>query len=325
MLTSALLIIVGFILLIKGADFLVYGASSVAKKFHIPEIIIGLTIVSIGTSLPELFVSLASELNGSSDMVIGNVIGSNLNNLLLILGLSTTIRPVKFQRETRLIENPICIIITAIFIMFCNTSGEISKYEALILIIVFILFIIYTIIMSKKGEQFDKKDTTIKEDTTTDAQTEIQHFSIVKSLLAIFLGAIALKIGGDLTVKNATSIARMINISEKIISLTILAIGTSLPELVTGITATIRGSSDIAIGNIIGSNIFNILLIIGISGLISPITYNFTYNTQIGVLLFATILLSLFSVIPPKNEMSRLNGVLYLIIYIIYTVFLFIT
>ena len=320
MLTSALLIIVGFILLIKGADFLVYGASSVAKKFHIPEIIIGLTIVSIGTSLPELFVSLASELNGSSDMVIGNVIGSNLNNLLLILGLSTTIRPVKFQRETRLIENPICIIITAIFIMFCNTSGEISKYEALILIIVFILFIIYTIIMSKKGEQFDKEDTTIKEDTTTDAQTEIQHFSIVKSLLAIFLGAIALKIGGDLT-----SIARMINISEKIISLTILAIGTSLPELVTGITATIRGSSDIAIGNIIGSNIFNILLIIGISGLISPITYNFTYNTQIGVLLFATILLSLFSVIPPKNEMSRLNGVLYLIIYIIYTVFLFIT
>ena len=179
--------------------------------------------------------------------------------------------------------------------------------------------------MSKKGEQFDKEDTTIKEDTTTDAQTEIQHFSIVKSLLAIFLGAIALKTGGDLTVKNATSIARMINISEKIISLTILAIGTSLPELVTGITATIRGSSDIAIGNIIGSNIFNILLIIGISGLISPITYNFTYNTQIGVLLFATILLSLFSVIPPKNEMSRLNGVLYLIIYIIYTVFLFIT
>ena len=325
MLTSALLIIVGFILLIKGADFLVYGASSVAKKFHIPEIIIGLTIVSIGTSLPELFVSLASELNGSSDMVIGNVIGSNLNNLLLILGLSTTIRPVKFQRETRLIENPICIIITAIFIMFCNTSGEISKSEAFILIIVFIFFIIYTIIMSKKGEQFDKEDTTIKEDTTTDAQTEIQHFSIVKSLLAIFLGAIALKIGGDLTVKNATSIARMINISEKIISLTILAIGTSLPELVTGITATIRGSSDIAIGNIIGSNIFNILLIIGISGLISPITYNFTYNTQIGVLLFATILLSLFSVIPPKNEMSRLNGVLYLIIYIIYTVFLFIT
>ena len=173
MLTSALLIIVGFILLIKGADFLVYGASSVAKKFHIPEIIIGLTIVSIGTSLPGLFVSLASELNGSSDMVIGNVIGSNLNNLLLILGLSTTIRPVKFQRETRLIENPICIIITAIFIMFCNTSGEISKYEALILIIVFILFIIYTIIMSKKGEQFDKEDTTIKEDNTTDSQTEI--------------------------------------------------------------------------------------------------------------------------------------------------------
>lgn len=143
MLLSVFLIIVGFVLLIKGADFLVEGSSNIAKKFHIPEIIIGLTIVSIGTSMPELFVSTTSSMNGSSDMSIGNIIGSNLCNLLLILGLSAMIRPIKFQRETRLIEMPMCLAITIIFIIFCNTSQTIQKNEAIILIILFVMFIYY--------------------------------------------------------------------------------------------------------------------------------------------------------------------------------------
>ena len=318
MVVPILLIILGFVLLIKGADFLVDGASSLAKRFNIPDIIIGLTIVSIGTSMPELFVSSTSAMNGSSDMAIGNIIGSNLCNLLMILGISTIIKPVKFQKETRLIEIPLCLIITIIFAIFCNTSGTISRIEALILIFLFVLFIIYTIIMGKKGKAFDAENAIIeiKEDN--------KLLSLKKSIILIVLGIVGLKIGGDLTVENATNLARMFKVSEKIIGLTILAIGTSLPELVTSVTAAIKGNSDIAIGNIIGSNIFNILLIIGVSAIISPLTYNFTYNIQIAILVLSTVVLSIFPIIPPKNEMSRFNGLIYLIIYIIYMVILFV-
>ncbi len=268
--------------------------------------------------MPELFVSSTSSLNGSSDMAIGNIIGSNLCNLLLILGLSTIIKPVKFQRETRLIEIPMCLVITIIFAIFCNTSGTISKTEGIVLIILFILFLLYTIVMGKKGEQFDKENNIIE------IQTKTKQLSIAKSIVLIILGIIGLKIGGDLTVDNAINIARMFNVSEKIISLTILAIGTSLPELVTSVTAAIKGNSDIAIGNIIGSNIFNILLIIGVSAIISTLVYNFTYNIQIGILILAMIVLALFPIIPPKNEMSRFNGMIYLAMYVLYMIILFI-
>ena len=308
MLVSIGLIILGFILLIKGADFLVEGSSNIAKKFHIPEIIIGLTIVSIGTSMPELFVSTTSSINGYADMSIGNIIGSNLCNLLLILGLSALIRPIKFQRETRLIEMPMCLAVTIIFMIFCNTAGTIQKSEAIVLIILFVLFIIYTIVMAKKGEKFDEEDTIVE------IKTDSKKIPIAKNIIFIILGIIGLKIGGDLTVDNALIIARQFNVSEKIIGLTILAIGTSLPELVTSVTAAIKGNSDIAIGNIIGSNIFNILFIIGVSAVISPLEYNFTYNIQMIILIIAMLVLSLFPVIPPKNEMSRMNGAIYLIL-----------
>ncbi len=317
MFLSIILIAIGFALLVKGADFLVDGSSNIAKKFHIPEIIIGLTIVSIGTSMPELFVSLTSALEGYSDMSMGNVIGSNIANLLLILGLSTIIRPIKFQRETRLIEMPMCLILTIIFMIFCNTEGVISKIEAIILLILFIIFILYTIIMGKNGEKFDKEETIIE------LKTENEKVSIFKSIVFIVLGIIGLKVGGDLTVDNALVVARFFNISEKIISLTILAIGTSLPELVTSVTAAIKGNSDIAIGNIIGSNIFNMLLIIGISALINPIIYNVSYNLEIVILILGILLLSIFPIIPPKNQMKRSNGLIYLIIYVLYMVNLF--
>ncbi len=317
MFLSIILIAIGFALLVKGADFLVDGSSNIAKKFHIPEIIIGLTIVSIGTSMPELFVSLTSALEGYSDMSMGNVIGSNIANLLLILGLSTIIRPIKFQRETRLIEMPMCLILTIIFMIFCNTEGVISKIEAIILLILFIIFILYTIIMGKNGEKFDKEETIIE------LKTENEKVSIFKSIVFIVLGIIGLKVGGDLTVDNALVVARFFNISEKIISLTILAIGTSLPELVTSVTAAIKGNSDIAIGNIIGSNIFNMLLIIGISALINPIIYNVSYNLEMVILILGILLLSIFPIIPPKNQMNRSNGLIYLIIYVLYMVNLF--
>ncbi len=318
MVLSIIFIIIGFALLIKGADFLVDGASNVAKKFHIPEIIIGLTIVSMGTSMPELFVSATSALNGSADMAIGNIVGSNICNLLLILGLSAFIKPVIFQRETRLIEIPICLIVTIIFTIFCNTDGTISKVEGIILIVLFLLFIIYTIIMSKKGNKFDGTEES------NELTVQDKPISITKNILFIIIGIIGLKIGGDLTVDNATNIARMFNVSEKIIGLTILAVGTSLPELVTSVTAAIKGNSDIAIGNIVGSNIFNILFIIGVSALITPLAYNFTYNIQMIILIAATIILALFPAIPPKNEMSRMNGLIYFILYLVYLAILFV-
>lgn len=313
MLLSIILIAVGFVLLIKGADFLVDGSSDIAKKFHIPEIMVGLTIVSIGTSMPELFVSLTSALNGHSDLSIGNVIGSNICNLLLILGLSTVIRPIKFQKQTKLIDIPICLIITIIFMIFCNTGSGITKLESIILILLFIIFILYTVFIGLKGESVDKKE-----------EIKYNNISIPKSIVYIIIGIIGLKVGGDLAVNNAVIIAEHFNISEKIISLTILAIGTSLPELVTSVTAAFKGNSDIAIGNIIGSNIFNILLIIGVSSFINPIAYNATYNIQMIILILGTILLSLFPVIPPKDEMNRFNGLIYLIFYIIYLVILFV-
>lgn len=311
------LIVLGFILLVKGADLLVEGASGIAKKFHIPEIVIGLTIVSIGTSLPELFVSIKSAISGHSDMAIGNVIGSNIANLLLILGMSTIIRSVSFKRETRLIEIPMCLAITIIFMMICNFGQNVTRFEAIFLLVLFVLFIIYTIVMAFKGEKFDKEDG---EEAGEDEDTG----SIIKNVVYIILGIVLLKLGGDFTVDNAENIANFFNLSEKIISVTILAIGTSLPELVTGVSAAIKGKSDIAIGNILGSNIFNMLLIIGVSALIKPIVYNVSYNIDMIFVILGTAILSLFPIIPPKNKMTKRNGILYVFLYVAYMVTLFV-
>lgn len=317
MFVSIVLIIIGFVLLIKGADFLVEGSSNVAKRFHIPEIIIGLTIISIGTSMPELFVSITSALDGYPDMAIGNVIGSNIVNLLFILGLSSIIKSVAFKRETRLIEIPICLFVSIIFMIICNIGQDVSRLDGIILIALFILFIIYTIVMAFKGEEFDKEDDNVEE------EKEEKKGSTLKDVLFIVLGIVALKVGGDLAVDNAVNVAKILGLSEKIISITILAIGTSLPELVTSVSAAIKGKSDIAIGNILGSNIFNMLLIIGTSSLIKPIVYNMSYNKDLIILIAGTAILSLFPLIPPKNKMSRMNGVIYVIMYLGYMVSLF--
>ena len=311
------LIVLGFILLIKGADLLVEGASNVAKKFHIPEIIIGLTIVSIGTSLPELFVSIKSAMGGYPDMAIGNVVGSNIANLLLILGVSTIIKPISFKRETRLIEMPICLAVSIIFMIICNIGQDVTRIDATILLILFILFIIYTVVMAVKGEEFDKEDGEQVQDNKDTGST-------IKNILYIILGIVLLKFGGDFTVDNAVNVANFFGLSEKLISVTILAVGTSLPELVTSVSAAIKGKSDIAIGNILGSNIFNMLFIIGVSALIKPITYNLSYNIDMIFVLVATAVLAIFPIIPPKNKMSRGNGLVYVILYCIYLAILLI-
>ena len=316
-----LFILAGFVLLIKGADFLVDGASSVAKRFHIPEIVIGLTIVSIGTSMPELFVSTTSALQGSADMSIGNIIGSNVCNLLLILGLSAMISPVKFQKATRNIEIPMCFFVTAVFLLLCNLGAEISFVDSLVLLVMFVGFIGYTMYVAKKG-QAEALAAAAAGEVKEEAEEKKKPMWL--NIVLIALGVAGLKFGGDLTVNNAVVIAEELGISEKVIGLTILAIGTSLPELVTSVMAAVKGNDDIAIGNIIGSNIFNMLMIIGVTAFITPLNYNLTYNVQMYILLFSLVLLELFAITKPKDKMGRFNGAIYVACYAAYMVLLFV-
>ncbi len=309
MIVNILLIVLGFVLLIKGADFLVDGASNIAKKLHIPEIVIGLTIVSIGTSMPELFVSITSALEGYPDMSIGNVVGSNIANLLLILGLTAAIRPIPFKKETIKFEIPFCLGSTILLFVLANTGKTITRMESFGMILAFGLFIGYTFVLAKKSKGNNKK---VKSKTP-----------IWKDILLIILGILGLKFGGDFTVENAVAIATTLGLSEKIISVTILAVGTSLPELVTSLSAAKKGETDLAIGNIIGSNIFNFLLIVGVSAAIKPITYNVSYNRDLIVLFASVILLLIFSYTKPKGKMSKSNGIIYFLCYVAYLAMLF--
>ena len=314
MFIQILFILIGFTLLIKGADFLVDGSNAIAKKLHISEIVIGLTIVSIGTSMPELFVSTTSAIEGYSDISIGNIIGSNICNLLLILGLSALIRPLEFQNQTKLIENPMSIFLTLIFLIIFNINQNINRYEGLILIGLFCLFLTYTIIMAKRNQQ----DVILQF-----SNEKSKKISIFKNTMLILLGIILLKLGSELVVENAKRIAITLSVSEKVIGLTIVAIGTSLPELVTSVTAAIKGDSDIAIGNIVGSNIFNMLLIVGVSAVINPISYNITYNFQMLILFIGMAMITFFPFVKPKNKLSRVEGLLFVLLYIFYTIKLF--
>lgn len=326
MFLQIIIMLVGFALLVKGADLLVDGASNIAKKFHIPEIVIGLTIVSVGTSMPELMVSLTSALEGHSDMSIGNVVGSNIANLLLILGICAIIKNLNFKKETKYFESPFALIVTILLFIFGNNciidgSGVIGRGAGFVLIGLCILFIIYNIIMAKKGEDFDgiSKDLVI-----VNIEMSTARYTI-KSIIFIILGIVCLKFGGDFVVDSASEIARILGMSEKLISLTIIAVATSLPELATSVIATKKGEVDLAIGNIIGSCIFNILLIIGLSAIITPISYSLNYNKDIICLIVATIFLALFPFIGKKDEMTRANGIIYLIGYIAYSISLIIT
>lgn len=303
-------IFMGFYLLLKGADFLVDGASSVAKKFHLPTIIIGLTIVAIGTSMPELMVSSTASVEGLSDMSIGNIVGSNIANLFLILGICSIIKPLKFQKNTEFIENFVTILATLMLFFFGNNtkSNIITRSDGFILLGCASSFIFYNIYRAKRNNNsiIEFQDANYND------------ISILKSFFIIIIGILALKIGGDVVVKYASKIAYLLGISEKIISITIVAFATSLPELLTSVNATIKGETDMAIGNIIGSQIFNIFLIIGVSAILCPIKYSLHYNFDISVLLIGTILFALFPFFGRKHYMTRVNGIIFVTIYTFY-------
>lgn len=308
MILNIIFIIVGFFLLVKGADLLVDGSSRIARKFNVKEIIIGLTIVSIGTSMPELIISVTSALKNQSDFAIGNILGSNISNLFFILGVCAIIKPLLFKKQTVRIEIPFVIFLTALLYIFGNNGDYhlITELEGIIFIVFCVLFTIYNIFISKNinnSEMEKNKNKDIK---------------LSKSFLLIMIGIILLKFGGDFVVDNASRIATLLGISERVISLTIVAISTSLPELITSTLATYKGEIDLAIGNIIGSNILNIVLIVGIMAIINPIPYSVSFNKDLMIFLIGMIFLFIVPFIGEKYKIERVSGYIYLISYFIY-------
>ncbi len=309
-LLQVVLLVLGFVLLVKGADFFVEGASGIAGKFGIPQLVIGLTIVAMGTSAPEAAVSITAALSGGEgvDLTVGNVLGSNIMNVLIILGITAVIIPVAIQKSTLKIELPFMIVISAIFLGLGLTGNVITRLEGGILVVLFLIYMAYLLWMAKKGKE--------------EVEEENQNKKIWLLLLMTVLGAAAIVIGSDFVVDSASEIAGILGVSQRIIGLTIVAFGTSLPELVTSVTAAKRGKADIAIGNIVGSNIFNLLFVAGITALITPVAYAKNFLVD-GVVTIGAGVLLLLGVIR-KQELRRPVGILMIAVYAVYLGYLLI-
>jgi cation:H+ antiporter len=316
MLVPILLLLVGFAILIKGADFLVNGASSAAKKYGISNLAIGLTVVAFGTSMPELIVSLISALNGKNDASFGNVIGSNNFNLLFILGIAGIIYPLVVQKNTVKYEVPLSLLAAIVLYVLVNDvmlwGGEVnilSRWDAFVLILFFGLFMLYIY-------------RTMSRTTDIEEGEPIKIYSTWASVGMVVLGLAMLIGGGELVVDNAIDIAHHFGLSERLIGLTILAAGTSLPELATSAVAAYRKNTDIAIGNVIGSNIFNIFFILGITGVVSPIPYNTAMNFDMQVLGASTVVLMIFMFTLNTRKLDRWEALMMFLGYIAYTIYL---
>lgn len=314
------MIIAGFILLIYGAKALITGASSLARLFNVPEIVIGLTIVALGTSAPEIVVNLISGIEGHHEVVFGNIIGSNNFNLFLVLGVSGAIYPIAVRQETVRKEIPFSLFASGILFILVNDrnfgTGPVNNtsiLDGIILLCLFILFLVY-VFRTMKSRYIDT--------------TEIEELSQVKSrwgiALRLLFGLAGLSIGGKLVVDNAINVAEYFDVSEKMIGLTIVAAGTSLPELATTSVAAYKKKADMAIGNIIGSNLFNILLVLGLTSIVSPLKYNTVLNIDIFFLMGGTTMILLFLITLKKNKVDRFEAITLLIGFVAYMVFLFI-
>ena len=315
MLIDILLLLVGFVALIYGANFLVDSASSLAARWGVPSIVIGLTIVAFGTSAPELVVNVFAATTGSTDMVLGNVLGSNIFNVLGILGISALIYPLTVKSNTTWIEIPlsllaaICVFVVASDVVLDGaTTNLISRSEGIVLLLFFLIFLVYNLMVAKSG--------------AADEEMETKDYSVGKAVLFIALGLAGLIIGGRLIVTSAVSIAEVIGLSERVIGLTVVSIGTSLPELATSVIAVRKKNVDIAIGNVVGSNIFNIFLILGISGTIVPLGINHDSFFDIMVNMVTGLLLFIFVFTGKGRSIERWEGAVFVIGYIAYVTYL---
>lgn len=330
-------IVVGFVLLVVGADWLVDGASDLAKRIGMPDRVIGLTIVSVGTSLPELVVSLSSATGGYSDMAFGNVTGSCLANLLLVLGLTALIQPIPLSRRSYRVEIPISIGATVLLLIFANTGNELSRWEGLILVIVFVLFLAETVYSGLKEGSATAIDSEVGEyDEYEEDYDYEEKGTIIAKLRPLFnkprpplidvaiiaISVIMLKYGADFVVDNAVIVAEALGVSERVIGITVVAIGTCLPELAASVAAALRGNTDIAIGNIVGSNIANVLLVMGVPAMISPLPYETAYNLDFILLIVCSAVLVISAFICKKlqkrQRVNRILGLVYVMIYILY-------
>ena len=311
------LIVVGFIFVIKGADLLVRGATSIAKKFNLSEMLIGLTIVAIGTSLPEIFITITSSLEGHSDLIIGNAIGSCICNFLLVIGLTSLIRPVKLEKRIVYVHLSVGIAAMLLLLFLGNTDkigdiGVITRGQGVILLLSTILYILYTIYEDKKI-----KDKKLEEEIIKDVESrEVKSIGVI--IIYTILGVLGLKFGADFVVDNAVLIAQGLGWSESFIGMTIIAAGTALPEIVTGIISAKRNETDLFLGNITGSNIINLCLLIGLGALMNPLVFNAEFNRSLQILIIVTIILQLIGILNKKSELNRTKGIVLIIAYVIY-------
>ena len=305
-LLQVLLLVVGFVMLMKGADWFVEGASQIADRLGIPQLVIGLTIVAMGTSLPEAAVSISAATQGSAEITIGNVVGSNIMNVLVILGLTAVVCVIPVQKSTVRYEIPFMILITAVLAGLGLADNQVSRPEGLILWAFMILYLFYLLRMAKNG--------------TGGEEAGGKKRPIWLLILMVLVGAAMLVFGSDITVDAATAIAKIFGMSERFIGLTIVAFGTSLPELVTSVTAAVKGKTDIAVGNIVGSNIFNILFVVGTTALITPVAYNSVFLVDSIIAVAAALFL--FLCVFRNKKLGRLGGILMLAAYAGYFVYL---
>ena len=305
MLMELVLLVVGFVMLIKGADIFVEGAAGIAAKFGIPQLVIGLTIVAMGTSAPEAAVSIAAACKGNADITIGNVVGSNIMNILVILGVTAVIVAVAVQTSTVRYEIPFVILVSVVLLFMGALDGKIGRIDGVILWLLFLVYLIYLFVMTKHRKE--------EEEAQTDAP-------VWKMMLFVVLGAALIVIGADVSVDAATEIARVIGLSERFIGLTIVALGTSLPELFTSVVAARKGKADLAIGNIVGSNIFNILFVVGTTALIVPVPFNPAFVIDSAVAIGAAVLLWICVV--KNKKLVRSAGIVMLAAYAAYFAYL---
>ncbi|MFW5862556.1 MAG: calcium/sodium antiporter [Spirochaetota bacterium] len=314
MLVNSLLLLVGFVFLLKGADFFVEAASSLARKMRVSEIAIGLTVVSFGTSAPELLVNVMASVQGSSSLVFSNVIGSNIFNILLILGVSGIIFPLVVQKNTVWKEIPFSLL--AVVMLFasvtiiCALPGEgltISRLEGMVFLVIFIAFLLYVYRISGIDASID---------------VPVERMSTLKIIVFLLVGILGLVIGGRLVVTGAVALSSALGISQRIIGLTVVSAGTSLPELATSAVAAYRHKSDMAVGNVIGSNIFNILFILGISAMIRPVEYNREFDVEMIILGVATLFLFIAMFTGRKRKLDRWEALIMLLVFLIYLAYL---
>lgn len=319
LLLEIILVIIGFVLLIKGADLLVKAATSIAKRFGLSEMLIGLTIVALGTSLPEVFITITSAINGHSDLIIGNAIGSCICNFLFVIGITTLIRPLKFDKRIVKRHLPIGIAAMILLLFLGNTDklGEaqtITRWQGVVLLLCTVAYIIYTIYEEKKIN--NKK---IDEEIIKDVKSK-ENYPTITIIIYLILGILGLKFGSDFVVDNSVLIASALGLSERFIGMTIVAVGTALPEIITGIIAARKDETDLLLGNISGSNVLNLCLLIGLGAVINPLTFTTDFNSSIIILILVTIYLQFIATVNKNNELDRNKGILLIIVYIIYII-----